>query len=120
MTGTPHQLPLGRFLRNASDLLDATAKNAHNLQAHLAGFVQAEPDSPHNPLDLIILQSLDLMTQTLVDLSTAFLATSQGTMETPVTEWEDVVKRLKLEYVGRALTYGGGGEAGQASDVELF
>lgn len=120
MTGTPSHLPLGQFLRNASDLLDATAKNAHNLQTHLADFMETEPDSPHQPLDLIILQSLDLMTQTLVDLSTAFLATSQGTMETPVTEWEEVVKRLKLEYVGRALTYGGSGAAGPVSDVELF
>ena len=120
MTGAPSQLPLGQFLRNASDLLDATAKNAHNLQAHLAGFVAKAPDSPHQPLDLIILQSLDLMTQTLVDLSTAFLATSQGTMETPVAEWEEVVKRLKLEYVGRALTYGGAGGSGPVSDVELF
>ena len=40
-------------------------------------------------------------------------------METPVTEWEEVVKQLKLEYVGRALTYGGGG-SGAVSDVELF
>ena len=119
MTGTPNRLPLGRFLRNASDLLDATAKTAHNLQSHLAQFMESEPDSPHQSLDLIILQSLDLMTQTLVDLSTAFLVTSQGTMETPVTEWEEVVKQLKLEYVGRALTYGGGG-SGAVSDVELF
>ena len=119
MTGTLNHLPLGQFLRNASDLLDATAKNAHNLQSHLADFMKKAPESPHQPLDLIILQSLDLVTQTLVDLSTAFLATSQGTMETPVKEWEEVVKRLKLEYVGRALTYGGAGSV-PVSDVELF
>ncbi|MBA4491831.1 hypothetical protein [Paracoccus sp. S1E-3] len=119
MTGRPDPLPLGRFLQNASDLLEATAKTAQNLQFHLAQFIEHMPDSPRQPPDLIILQSLDLMTQTLADLSTAFRATSRGAMEMPVPEWAEVVKQLKLEYVARALTCGGD-RPGAESEVELF
>ena len=120
MTDIPKQLPLTCFLRNASELLDATAKNALDLQAHLASFMASGPDGHGQSLDLVIMQSLDMMTQTLADLSTAFIATSQRTEDVPVSEWGQVVDGLKLEYVGRALTYGGRENNPQPSNIELF
>lgn len=112
-------LPLSQFLRNASTLLEDTAGDALGLQHHLADFMKTAPELPHSSLDLMILQSLDRMTQTLVDLSTAFSAASRCISEVPLEDWPDISGRLKLQSVSCALAHGEG-RASAASHTELF
>ncbi|MFD1795599.1 hypothetical protein FQV27_04525 [Paracoccus aurantiacus] len=124
MTEAPKDIPLGRFLHNASMLLDMTVRDAHGMQLHLAEFVNAAITASATPgnehaIDLTILQSLDRMTQVLSDLSAVFLAASQNVSDTSVPDWQHILAELKVKDVGQSLTHGSRGGAA-ASNVELF
>ena len=103
-------LSLGQFLTNAATLLDAMRGDAETVQMHLAelleAFTAAAGCAGRRQPDLVVLQSLDRLTQVMQDLSAAFLALSPRVAETGLGHWQTVAAGLKLEHVRQALGHG--------------
>lgn len=115
----PDQLPIDRFLKNSASLLSTVRGDSNSLQQYLAELIGILPDEFAARLDLIALQSLDQMTQTLEDLSFAFLAASCHVNKAELGKWGSIMAELKLDRVKHALTYGQMPPVDQSS-VELF
>lgn len=119
MMERPEHLPLGRLLRNSGLLLSAVRGDATALQQHLTEFIEALPAEIAARLDMMVLQSVDQLTQVLDDLSVAFLAASGGLDEGRTDLWPIIMGELKLQKVRDALTHGN--DTGELkSHVELF
>ncbi len=119
MMEQPEYPPLGGLLKNSGVLLNAVRGDATVLQQHLAEFIEALPAEIATGLDMIVLQSVDQLTQILDDLSVAFLAASHDLAEGGLDTWPAVLCELKLQRVRDALIHGS--DAGERkSHVELF
>lgn len=100
-----------QFLKNAALLLGSVKDDAGALQRHLAEFIDVLPQNSVQHLDVILLQSVDQLTQILDDLATAFLAISHSVNEVEDQEGKQhklasILGKLKLERVRDMLTYG--------------
>ncbi|MFV0409443.1 MAG: hypothetical protein ACK5LJ_07015 [Paracoccus sp. (in: a-proteobacteria)] len=120
MSALTDQLELREFLQNTAGLLNAINYDAHQLQLHLAELTApraATENAP--PFDLIILQSLDRLTQVLSDLSIALALTSQQAPDFTLHNWQETLSELNLKQVREVLTHGENPQGGEPH-VELF
>lgn len=109
---------LDRFLQNAALLIAKTAADAALLQAHLGQAMESPGAMPHPP-DLVLLQSLDRMTQVLGDVATALDGAAAEVGGQTLQNWPQIAARLGLEQVLQTLQSGGGAQAEGEID-EIF
>ncbi|WBU62803.1 hypothetical protein [Paracoccus aerodenitrificans] len=115
----PDEILLKSVLRNATELLASAAEDAERLQLLLTEAIDPDFMSPDGHGSIQILQSLDPLTQTLIDIATAFRILSEKDICLTVTGWEELIETLKLERVGKALTCGMTGQQ-PSSHVDIF
>ncbi|AUM73281.1 hypothetical protein [Paracoccus jeotgali] len=109
---------LDRFLQNAALLIAQAAADAALLQAHLGQAMECGASMPHPP-DLVLLQSLDRMTQVLGDVAAALDGAAAEVGGQTLQNWPQIAARLGLGQVVQTLQSGGGAQAEGGID-EIF
>ncbi|WBU58172.1 hypothetical protein [Paracoccus sediminicola] len=106
MTMPQAQFPVVRMLENTAFVLADAAGDARAVQAHLTEVLASNSDESVQPFDVMLLQALDRLTQSLEDVSGVLHSVSALPLPGDLGDGDAVLGEVKLEQVRRALTDG--------------